>query len=124
MYSATVKNRVLNAPNAGPMDAATHRGVAGTPGEGPYVILWFRVENGRIQEGAFNCNGCPTTIACASVAAELCVGRTNAEALALTDASVVSELGGLPEGKEHCAGQALQAVHDAFAREGEPHGTE
>jgi nitrogen fixation NifU-like protein len=116
VYSQAVQDHFHNPRNVGPLEGATHTGTAGTPGEGPYVVLWLLVENGRIVRAAYRTYGCPAAVACASVVAELAAGRSAAEGLALTEAEVTAALGGLPEGKAHCPELAVRALRAALGR--------
>lgn len=118
MFNATVLDHTLNPRNAEPLKDATHMGLAGEPGEGPYVQLWFVVEGERIVRGAYQTYGCPAAVACASLAAELLAGRTVAQALDLTPRDIELLLGGLPEGKGHCPNLVVKAIARAF--EGAP----
>src|SRR5205807_1408352 len=50
--------------HAGELEGATHRGVAGEPGCGPYLVIRMRVKNGIIREARFLTYGCPVMMAC------------------------------------------------------------
>jgi len=102
MYNDEVRNRASQPPNVGPLEGATHHGLAGTPGDGPYIYLTLIEEGGVISKAAFNTHGCPAAIASASVAAELCEGKSLEDISLLTEADIMSVLIDLPEGKEHC----------------------
>jgi len=84
------------------MEDATHYGVCGIPGEGPYVQVWLKIEGGRIVRAAQQTNGCPAQIASASLTAQLITGRTVEQAKRIEPKDILTILGGLPEGKEHC----------------------
>ena len=111
-------DHIANPRNSGPLEGATHKGVAGDPGGGPYVILWFHVEGDVINQATYETYGCPAAVASASLTAAILKGRTIAQALSLTPNDVKLILGGLPEGREHCPVLAVQAIHDAFEGEG------
>lgn len=117
MYSTVVNEHMANPRNVGPLETATHHGVAGVPGDGPYIILWFEVASGRIERAAYQTYGCPAAIASASMAAELAIGCVVAEALALNVESITTALDGLPEGKEHCPRLAVEAISHALRGE-------
>lgn len=114
MFSAIVLDHFHNPRHVGPLEAATHQGVAGSPGDGPYLILWFVVEEDVIQQAAYQTYGCPAAIASGSMTATLLVGRTVEQALNLTATDLMLLLGGLPEGKEHCAQLAITALTNAL----------
>jgi nitrogen fixation NifU-like protein len=114
-WSDTVQDHVSNRRNVGPLETATHLGVAGTPGDGPYMQLWFEVRDGRILRAAYQTYGCIAAIACGSITATLLTGLPVERALLLTAHDIDRVLGGLPEGKEHCPKLAIDALHRAFA---------
>ena len=74
MFSAVVMEHNVNPRNVGPLDGATHHGVAGTPGDGPYMEMWFDVEAGVVRRAAYRTYGCPAAVACGSVLAQLAAG--------------------------------------------------
>lgn len=114
MYSPIVSDHFHSPRRVGPLVGATHRGTAGVPGEGPYVILWLKVERERIVAAAYQSHGCPAAMASASMAAQLIEGQRVDTAARVTPEQIVSELGGLPEGKEHCPRLAAQAIGAAI----------
>jgi nitrogen fixation NifU-like protein len=114
MYNAIVQDHVYNPRHVGPLETATHQGLAGIPGDGPYMRLWFEVREGRILDAAYATYGCPAAVASGSVAAEVLIGRTVEQALLLTAADILLLLRGLPEGKEHCAQLTAEALQNAL----------
>ena len=100
--------------NHGELEGATHLGRYGTRGEGPYITLHFLVQNGRITKASWQSNGCPSSIACAAMTAQLAAGRTVQEALRLEPDDLVVILGGLPPGKAECCDWAVTALRDAL----------
>jgi NifU-like protein involved in Fe-S cluster formation len=85
------------------------------PGDGPYIKLWLTLdsEGHRITAAAYQANGCPSSIACGSIVAQVLQGRTVEEALRLEPHDINLLLGGLPEGKEYCAEMAVKALRSA-----------
>ena len=114
MYSPIVSDHFHSPRRVGPLVGATHRGTAGVPGEGPYVILWLKVESEHIVAAAYQSHGCPAAMASASMAAQLIEGKSVDAAARVTSEQIVSELGGLPEGKEHCPRLAALAIGAAL----------
>ena len=53
MFSATVLEHTARPRNVGELETATHHGIAGVPGDGPYMHLWFEVEEGVIQRASY-----------------------------------------------------------------------
>ena len=117
-YSAVVQELFDRPRRVGPLPHATHKGVAGHPGEGPYVVLYLMVRDETILQAAYLTFGCPAAIASASMAAELAEGRTLSEAGLIGETDIVAALGGLPEGKEHCPRLAVTALRDAVPLDG------
>ncbi|MBX3117423.1 MAG: iron-sulfur cluster assembly scaffold protein [Fimbriimonadaceae bacterium] len=117
ILSPIAAEHVHSPRNAGELEDATHVGTGGTPGEGPYVRLWLILEEGTVRKATYACNGCPSSIAAASMSALLLAGRTVAQALSIDARDVMTVLGGLPEGKEYYADLAVQAIQDALKEE-------
>jgi NifU-like protein involved in Fe-S cluster formation len=98
------------ATHHGELPEATHRGVAGSPGCGPYITLAFRIEEGVVTQARFQTYGCPTAMACAEVVCTVCEGKLLSHLPAVTPADLTLLVGGVPEGKEHCPALAVQAL--------------
>lgn len=114
MFSARAVQHIQHPRFEGPLENATHYGQEGTPGEGPYCQVWLRMPETVIEDARYKCNGCAAMIASASQAMELVVGRTTGEATRLEPHDLIVVLGGLPEGKEHCAERAVSALRKAL----------
>src|SRR5436190_16644332 len=117
MFSSIVMDHVTRPRNCGPLEGATHKGVAGSPGDGPYMVLEFTVDGERISRAAYMTFGCPAAMASGSMIAELAVGRSICLINSVTPQDLLRLLGGLPEGKEACCELAVRAVRAAFAQE-------
>ncbi len=117
MLSPTIIDHFYSPRNSGVLVDATHRGVAGCPGDGPYVILSFKVVGDEIQGASYETYGCPVVVTCASYVAELFTGKKIEHALSLTARDLTVLIGGIPAGKEHCPQLAVEAVQKAFAKE-------
>ena len=114
MFSQTVLDHFHNPRNVGPLEGFTHRGVAGSPGDGPYMVLSFRVTDGNIEQAAYETHGCPAAVAAGSLVCEVLTGKTVQVASLLEPQDVIRLLGGLPEGKEYCTDLAITAIRSAF----------
>jgi nitrogen fixation NifU-like protein len=110
MYSEQLQALFHSRAHAGSLPEATHFGEGGARGQGPYVQLWVRCGAEQVEEARFRTFGCPAAVACAEAACRLAERRTLAEVRALTAAEITAEVGGVPEGKEHCPVLAAQAV--------------
>lgn len=113
-FSPLATEHIHTPRNAGRLEDATHIGVGGTPGEGPYVRLHLLVSEGYIRRASYECNGCPSSIAASSVVAQILTGRTLAQASLLEPNDVLLILGGLPQGKEYYAELAVTAITNAL----------
>jgi len=96
------------------MPDADKVGLAGVPGDGPFVKLWFKTDEDTILKATYDTNGCPSSIGCASSLCELCVGRKMEKMLLLEPRELELFLGGLPEGKGYYAELAISALRDAL----------
>lgn len=119
MYSATVLDHLDNPRNVGEMADASSRGTATNPVCGDLLHFYVKIEGDRITAASFNVQGCPPSIAAASVLTETVRGLTLEQARALAPADVTRALETLPRNKEHCSVLAidgLRAALDAYRR--------
>jgi hypothetical protein len=79
-YSETIMDHVLSPRNGGVIENPDLTGDSGTPGRGAFLILFLRVEEGRISAAKYHTVGCGPTIACGSVFSELVLGRRSRSA--------------------------------------------
>jgi len=84
----------------GPLDGATHYGVAGVPGDGPYFQLWLIVRDGQILRVSYKTPGCPSSRAVGGGLSQLIQGRVLNAALTLNAKDLRAVIGALPEGKD------------------------
>ena len=92
-YSETMMDHVLSPRNGGVMENPDLTGHAGTPGRGAFLILFLRVEEGRIAAAKYHTVGCGPTIACGSMLSELVVGRSIEDCRQLTTEDLIGALG-------------------------------
>lgn len=114
MFSALATAHIHEPRNVGELIGATHYGVAGVPGDGPFVQLWFLVEGEKIERGTYRTYGCPTSIASASLIAELLTGKSVQIAQSFEESDLKVLLGEIPEGKGDCPGRAIAALKNAL----------
>lgn len=110
MLSAVAADHVQRPRNQGPLQEFTHYGVAGSPGDGPYVELWMEVRNGTILRAAYRTHGCPSSVAASSLLCQMATGRELEKMKELSGQELLLILGGLPEGKERFAHLAVEAM--------------
>lgn len=114
MYSPQVLDHLETPRNVGDLTDATATGRATNPVCGDELYLQLKLDGDRITDARFRVQGCPPSIAAGSALTELIVGRSVAEAAALTPSDITHALGSLPRNKQHCAVLAIDALHDAL----------
>lgn len=112
IYSETVIDHAMNPRNAGKIPNPDGFGST-TSACGETMEISFKAKDGKITDAAFWTNGCSTTVACGSMSSELIKGEDVAQALATSQNDILEALGGLPEGNQHCAMLAANAVKAA-----------
>jgi nitrogen fixation protein NifU and related proteins len=100
-YSETLMDHVMAPRNGGGMEHHDLTGHAGTPGQGAFLIMFLRVEDGHVADAKYRTYGCGPTIAAGSMLTELVVGRTIAECRELTVENLIEALDGVPPDKLH-----------------------
>ena len=114
-YSDIVREHVGSPRNVGEIPDVPF-GEAGTQGQGPYMRLWLRVEDGMVADVRFKTYGCPAAIAGGSVLTEMVEGKPVTRCAAFDSGQLLDALGGLPLGKGHCADIAVAALRDALSK--------
>jgi nitrogen fixation NifU-like protein len=112
-YSEKVMDHFTNPRNVGVIDGASGVGTVGNAKCGDIMRVYLQIEDGVIQDAKFKTFGCGAAVATSSMATELVKGKTVADALAVTNQTVMEALDGLPSAKVHCsclAEEALQAA--------------
>jgi len=112
IYSETVIDHAMNPRNAGKIPNPDGFGST-TSACGETMEIRFKAKDGKITDAAFWTNGCSTTVACGSMSSELIKGEDVAQALVTSQNDILEALGGLPEGNQHCALLAANAVKAA-----------
>ncbi|MCL2754286.1 MAG: Fe-S cluster assembly scaffold protein NifU [Oscillospiraceae bacterium] len=115
MYTEQVMKHFANPQNVGELENADAIGEVGNARCGDIMKIYLKIEENVIKDVSFKTFGCGAAIATSSVATELIKGKTLEEALALSNKTVVQQLGGLPAPKLHCSVLAEQAVKAAIA---------
>ena len=116
MYSAAVLDHFKNPRNAGELADATATVEVSNPACGDILQLSARVEAGRLAEVRFKARGCVTAMACGSALTEMMMGKTPAEAGAITHQQVAQALGGLPPATAHGAQLACDAMEELLRK--------
>jgi len=115
MYNEKVMDHFTNPRNTGVIENADAVGTYGSPVCGDMMEISLKVEDNVIVDAKFRTFGCGT---------DMIKGRTLEDALKLTNANFVEELGGLPGAKVHCSVLAEQAIKTAIYMYAKKHGLE
>ena len=113
-YSEKVMDHFANPRNVGEIKDADGVGEIGNPVCGDMMSFYIKVKDGRLQDVKFKTFGCGAAIAVSSMVSEMAKGKTLDEAMQITNASVATELGGLPPNKMHCSNLGADALHKAI----------
>jgi NifU-like protein involved in Fe-S cluster formation len=113
-YSATLKDHLANPRRAGELLDADTVSEQTNPVCGDRLRLYLRLSAYRIEATSFLAYGCPPTLACGSVLAEMIEGMTLDEAARLTRQDIMRALGGLPSRKQHAAALAIETLRAAL----------
>jgi nitrogen fixation NifU-like protein len=114
LYSEQVRDHYANPRNVGTVTDPSGQAIVRSPLDSDTVLITLRIENDLIQEAKFKCMGCAVAIACSSMATEIVLGKSVAEAAGITEQSVADALGGIPEYKMRCSNLAPQAIRQAI----------
>ena len=113
MYNEKVMNEFTAPSNVGELENANAVGTVGNATCGHIMKIYMVIEDDIIKDVSFQTFGCAAAIATSSVATRMVKGKTVDEALQITNAQVVEELGGLPAQKLHCSVLAEEAIKAA-----------
>jgi NifU-like protein involved in Fe-S cluster formation len=112
-YSEVFLEHALRPKNAGSLENASATGAERSP-DGSGMEIWLLIEDDVISSASFWTDGCSTTIACGSMAAELAGGKTIRQALGITAEDIDGALGGVPGQGCTCARLAADALKAAI----------
>ena len=118
-YSETFKDHLANPRNSGELSDANAVAEETNPVCGDRLRLSLRIGDGRIEVARFLAYGCPPTLACGSVLAEMLEGMTIEDALKLERKEIIAALGGLPSRKQHAAALAIDVLRAAIEKSGD-----
>ena len=120
-YSDVLMDHFTSPRHAHRMENADRIGRAGTPGQGPFMIVYLRISGNHIVDASFQTIGCGPTIASGSVLTELVTGLSVVDSLCLTPEDLIEALDGVPADKLHAPVLAIAALQHALK---DPGGTE
>ena len=113
-YNETVIDHFLHPRNIGEVERPDGVATVGDPVCGDLMRVSIRVKDNHVVEFKFLTQGCPGAIATSSIATEVTIGKTLAEALKLSDNDVIEAAGGIPASKAHCSLLAIRGLHEAI----------
>jgi nitrogen fixation NifU-like protein len=114
-YSQTFLKHFKNPKNTGRLNDASTTGYSANPICGDTLELFLKINKKKIIEKAtFLSNGCPATIAVASITTEMIIGKTIASVLLITKHDIAKAIGGLPKSKNHSSVIAEDAIKTAI----------
>src|SRR5438552_17282614 len=116
-FSRAFKDHLVNPRNAGELPDANAIAEETNPVCGERLRLSLRIRDGRIEAARFLAYGCPPTLACGSVLAEMIEGMKVADAVGLTRKDIADALGGLPARKHHAAALAIETLRAAVEKD-------
>jgi nitrogen fixation protein NifU and related proteins len=117
-YSEIFKDHLANPRNAGELPDANSVAEETNPVCGDRLRLSLRICDGRIEAARFLAYGCPPTLVCGSVLAEMIECMTTDEAMNLTRDQIVDSLEGLAPQKRHAAALAIETLRAALKTTG------
>jgi NifU-like protein involved in Fe-S cluster formation len=116
-YSDAFKDHLANPRHAGDLADANVRAEQVNPVCGDRLCLSLRLRDGRIEAARFLAYGCPPTLACGSVLAEMIEGMKVEDAMKLSRKEIADALGGLPTRKHHAAALAIETLRAAVEKD-------
>ena len=112
-YGEEVFSRWQNPKFMGKMTNASCVGrITGSCGDS--MEIYLRISNDHIEEASFFTDGCGSSVACGSMAAELAADKDLDEVTQIEGDTILEALGGLPEEETHCAFLAAEALQAAL----------
>jgi len=113
VLSPAALERADKPRNYGPLDRFDgHARITGPCGD--TMEFWLQVVDGRIDCIGFTTTGCGTSRAAGSMATELAIGKPTRDAAGVSQADILTALGGLPKDSEHCALLASNTLRAAI----------
>ena len=112
-YGEKAYQRWLNPLYMGAMkDPDGYARLKGVCGDTMEIFLKF--ENDRVREASFQTDGCGSSTACGSFAAEMSIGKNPDELLEITGEAILKKVGGLPAEEKHCAFLSADALQESL----------
>ena len=110
-----LQDHLAHPRHAGDLPEANAYAEEVNPVCGDQIRLMLCVLEDKIARVGWLAYGCPPTLACASILAEMIYGNSIIAAKKITRQQIVDALGGLPSRKQHAAALAWETLQSALA---------
>ena len=114
-YSETIMEHFLDPKNRGQLENPSGVGVAGTPGQGPYLVFQIAIDDSVVKQARFQCHNCGVTVACGSMLSELVKNKSLDQCNQITSQNLSDALEGVPPDKMHMLSFVLDALKLAIS---------
>tara|TARA_Y100000310_G_C20598492_1_gene771755 strand:+ start:24 stop:452 length:429 start_codon:yes stop_codon:yes gene_type:complete len=114
MYSKKVLTRFENPKHVKAMANPSSTGQVGNPACGDVMKIFLKIKDNQIIDASVQTYGCVAAIAASDALCEIVIGKTIAEAEALTFQDVLNVLGEVPQLKVHCSQLGISALKKAI----------
>ena len=84
-----------------------------TGGCGETIEIFLKFDDDRVTEAYFQTDGCGSSKASGSFAAEMSLGKTPDELLEIRGEDILKRMGGIPDADQHCAFLAAASLYEA-----------
>ena len=84
-----------------------------TGGCGETIEIFLKFDDDRVTEASFQTDGCGSSKASGSFAAEMSLGKTPDELLEIRGEDILKRMGGIPDADQHCAFLAAASIYEA-----------
>lgn len=113
-FSDILMDHFISPRNRGRLESPDRVGVAGAPGQGPFMVLMLRVQNATVTDAKCDTHGCGVTIAAGSMLTEMILNRSLDACRTITPGQLAQALGGVPSDKAHAPALAVAALQNAL----------
>jgi len=81
---------------------------------GDTMEIFLKFEKERVKRASYQTDGCGSSNACGSFAAEMALGKNPDELLEITGEAIIEKMGGLPSEEKHCAFLSAETLQEAL----------
>jgi len=113
IHSEKVIEKWMRTAHMGEMEESHGYGKVRGPC-GDTIKIFLKIHDEKITDATFVTDGCAATIAAGSMACELVIGKNIKDALTINQELILENLGGLPQGRIHCALLASNTLKEAL----------